>query len=333
MKRREALLLSTVGAVLGLTPAVQAAQKITITVASVEPFQSIPYVAVEKGYFADEGLDVELLPAGGGVATPALISGTVAASGSSASALSAILRGAPLRIVFALSDNPPYRVWAGPDIHTLADLKGKLVGVATRGDTYEIATRIALRNAGIPPDSVGFSPLGSVTNMGAALDNGALAAIVLATGDSAAIQDRGLLKNAHVIADFHGKVLMPYAGIAVSEKLYYGDPVLAKNMLRAMVKAGRYIKAFKAETVAILGKYQKPVADPQATAAEYDDLMRAITRDFTISNAEAAPDLDVRASLINLPKDKIPPIDKIYDFSVVHAVNSELDAKHWKPTR
>ena len=41
----------------------------------------------------------------------------------------------------------------------------------------------------------------------------------------------------------------------------------------------------------------------------------------------------MRADLIGLPKEKIPPIDKIYDFSLVRAINAELDATRWKPSR
>jgi len=49
-------------------------QKITITYASNDANQSAPLVAQQKGYFAAEGLEVELTYAGGGTATPALAS-------------------------------------------------------------------------------------------------------------------------------------------------------------------------------------------------------------------------------------------------------------------
>ena len=37
--------------------------------------------------------------------------------------------------------------------------------------------------------------------------------------------------------------------------------------------------------------------------------------------------------LLDIPKDKIPPVNKIYDFTLAHQVNAELDASHWKPSK
>ena len=58
------------------------------------------FVAVEKGYFREQNLSVEYIRAGGGVATPALLSGDLHLSTSAGSALSAGLRGGPLKIVY-----------------------------------------------------------------------------------------------------------------------------------------------------------------------------------------------------------------------------------------
>ena len=331
MNRTEALLFGALIAVAGLTPAAEGAQAIKLTVPSTEVEQAAFFIAAQKGYFAAEGLDVELVFAGGGVSTPALMSGTIQGSGSSASALSPILRGAPLRIVMVFEDTPAYKIWATPDIHTLADLKGKSVGINTRGDTFEIATRLALKAAGIPPDAVGFTPLG-FAGAGAALASGALPAVVLSTASAIAMQDQGQLKNAHVLADYFHKVHMPYAGFAVSEKLLTDYPILAKRIVRAIVKGMRYEKRFKNGTVAILAKYQKP-PHIHASEVQYDEFESAVTRDLTVSDEVIASDLEVRAALLGIAKDQIPPIDKIYDFSIVRAVNAELNASHWVPTR
>jgi ABC-type nitrate/sulfonate/bicarbonate transport system substrate-binding protein len=331
MKRGEVMLLGALAAVARATPAVAAEQKIAITVPTTEPDNGAYFVAARKGYFAAEGLDVELVFASGGTATPGLLAGSVDGSASSASALTAILRGAALRIVLVFNDTPTYKLWATNDIRTLADLKGKSVGVASRGDTLEIATRLALQAAGIPPDSVGYTPLGFASTIPAAFQSGALPAVVLSTGRAVAMTEAGQLKGAHVLVDFFGNVHMPYNGFVMTEKLLYGDPVLAKKMVRAIVKGARYAKAFKHQTVAIVGSYQK-VTEVRASEVEYDEFTRAVSRDFTVSNELIAGDLAVRAGLIGLPKDQIPPIDKVYDFSIVRAVNAELDASHWRPT-
>jgi ABC-type nitrate/sulfonate/bicarbonate transport system substrate-binding protein len=242
------------------------------------------------------------------------------------------LRGGPLRIVMVFNDSPPYKIWATSDIHSLADLKGKTIGIGTRGDSNEIAVRLALKAAGVPPDSVSYIPLGAPSNREAAFASGTLPAVVLDTGDVVAMQDRGLLKNQHMIADLSGMVRMPMTGLAVPEKLLSGDPTLLTKMVRAIVEGARYLRAFKNESVAIVGKYQK--ADMlHADAAEYDEFMHSITRDDSVGDALIASDLDVRTGLLGIDKTTIPPIGKIYDFHITRAVNAELDAAHWKPKR
>lgn len=330
-KRSGAALFAALLSLWGLTPAAEAVQKITITVPSVEVSDAGYFVAVQKGYFAAEGLDVDLVFAGGGTATPGLLSGTIDGSASPASALSAIMRGAPLRIVLIFTSSPTYKLWAIADIHSLADLKGKSIGIATRGDTYEIATRLALKAAGVPPDSVGYTPLGFGAAVGAAFGSGSLSAVVLSTSAAVAMQEQGELKTAHVIADYFGKVHMPWDGFAMSEREISGDPILAKKVVRAIVKGMRYTKAFKDQAIAVVGKYQK-VPHPHASAVDYDEFMRALTPDYTVGKDVIASDLEVRAGLLNIPADKIPPIAEIYDFSIIRAVNAELDASHWKPT-
>jgi ABC-type nitrate/sulfonate/bicarbonate transport system substrate-binding protein len=309
-----------------------AAQSIKITVPTVTPADAAYFIAAQKGYFAAEGLDVEFVFAGGGTAVPALMSGTVDGSASGAAALSAILRGAPLRVVLVFTESPAYQVWAQPDIHSLADLKGKNVGVNTRGDTFEIAMRLALQAAGIPPDSVGYTPVGFGSQVSAAFDSGALSAAIITSGNVIQMRQLGQFKNAHMIADFYGKVHMPWNAFAMSEKVLYGNPVLAKKMLRAIVKGARYMKVFKSEAIAMTEKYQKDI-NLSADQADFTEFLSELTPDWTIGNDLVASDLGVRAGLLNVPKDQIPPIAKVYDFGLVRSINAELDASHWKPTR
>jgi ABC-type nitrate/sulfonate/bicarbonate transport system substrate-binding protein len=78
------------------------------------------FVAIEKGYFREQNLNVEYIRAGGGVATPALMSGELHLSTSAGSALSAGLRGGPLKIVYTNLSRPSYKfISTKPEIQTL----------------------------------------------------------------------------------------------------------------------------------------------------------------------------------------------------------------------
>ena len=313
------------------TVAADAPQKLTLTVATYEVFQGPYLIATQKGYFAAEGLDVNILFAGGGTATPALISGSVDGSASSAAALSAILRGAPLRIVLVFGNTPIYNIWGQPSIHSLADFKGKAIGVATRGDTFEVAARLALLKAGINADAVGYTPIGSGDSGSAAFESGALAGVVLSTSQSAQLLDKGQLKNAHIVARLKGNIHMPFDGFVVQAKMLTDNPALAHKIVRAIVKGSRYIRAFKTQTEAILNKYD-PSETVTAMNDDYDEFVNSSAPDLTVSTADAQSDLDIRAALLGVPKDQVPALDHVYDFSLVRSVNAELNASRWKPT-
>ena len=311
-------------------PIIAADTSLTISLPSIDMGDAPYLVAQQKGYFAAEGLHVDFTYAGGGIATPGLIAGSVQGSASGSAALSAILHGADLRVIAVFDDSPAYQLWARNDIRTLDDLKGKAIGIATRGDTFEVSTRLVLQGAGFPPDAVAYTPLGFAAGAGAAFAGGGLPAVVLSRSEARELRDRGQLKNAHQLLDYYDKLKMPMDGFAVSEKLLADSPDLARRMTRAIVKGARYMLANKSATVAIVAQYQKD-ALPSAITDDYDLFVRAFVPTLTIPNDLAAKDLLVRATMAGVPSDQIPPLDKTYDFSLVRSIDAELDAGHWKP--
>src|SRR5690348_6738253 len=105
-------------------PAARAADKVTVTYASFDALYAPYFLARDHGYFAKQDIDIELMQAGGGTSTPALIAGSVQFSSSSGSAITAILRGAKLKVIMTLAVSLPWKLWAtSPEIKTLADLK------------------------------------------------------------------------------------------------------------------------------------------------------------------------------------------------------------------
>ena len=88
------------------------------------------FVAIEKGYFREQNLYVEYIRAGGGVATPALLSGELHLSTSAGSALSAALRGGPVKIVYTNLSKPSYKfISTKAGIQSLKDLVGKKIAI------------------------------------------------------------------------------------------------------------------------------------------------------------------------------------------------------------
>lgn len=320
-------------AILGLSSltSVQAAEKVRMTMAAQSGNYAPYLVAIDKGYFAEEGFNVEVVKAGGGTATPALISGDVDVSTSGASALSAILKGAPLRLVFFPWDRPTYQIWStNKDIKKLEDLKGKAVGILSRGDTFEVGTRLVLMRRGLNPNMIGYTPLGYGSGRIAAISKGSLPAAVLSRRDVEALRGSGALQRGNMLVDMYEEVRMPYTGIAVSAKAISSNRDRVKKILRACVKGFRYTAAHADPTIDILTKYEKKI--PRAVLAkEYPYIIKSKSEDGTVTEAIQRQEAEMRAAVVKVAKNKIPSLNKIYDFSLVKEINAELDASGWKP--
>src|SRR5918912_225389 len=135
------------------------------------------WYALDTGAFAARNLDVDAqLVAGGANTMAALLAGQLElADVGGSEALSAVASGADLVVVATLAPVYPYVFEVIPDIKTTEDLIGKKIGVATLGGSADVATRVALRSAGLDPDQdVTIVATGSAQNRTAALASGAI---------------------------------------------------------------------------------------------------------------------------------------------------------------
>ena len=144
----------------GAAKAVCAAKKITIAVPVTPPnvVHLTPYVAEALGYFKDENLTVELVRFEGGVGSlRASASGGITLAGTSAEpVIDGIANGAEVKVVYSYAPAVDVSFVVGPGIKTLADLKGKKMGVQEPGGFADVMTRIVLKKAGIDPKDVTF---------------------------------------------------------------------------------------------------------------------------------------------------------------------------------
>jgi len=311
-----------------LLDAAQAADKVKISYVVPTIEYAALLLGVDKGYFAAEGIEVELVQAGGGVATPALIAGDLQFSGSPSVAISAVLKGAHLKVLFVGEDHSAFQLWAQPEIKTFEDLKGQPVGIISRGDTTEIGLRYILAKRNLPDDFIAYTPLGTGTPRVAALMSGSFPAALINAGEVRDMEKAGKLGKLHLLIDLHKEVHMTFGGYATSDALIQSNPDLVRRTVRALFKGLTLAKASRDETIATLVKHG---STEDAAATSYDIFSPTLSPTAIVSDENQAFELKLRAHMLGIAANDVPPPERFFDFSFVKQAAAELKAEGWKP--
>ena len=286
------------------------------------------FVAIDKGYFAQEGIEAELVQAGGGVATPALIAGDLQFSGSPSVALSADMKGAHLKAIFVGSDQSGFQLWVQPEIKTLEDLKGKQIGIISRGDTTEIGMRYILAKHNLPDDFLAYTPMGPGIARVAAIQSGNFPGALIDTSDVSDMRKAGKIGKLHMLIDLNKEVHMVFGGYATSDALIASNRDLVHRVVRGLMKGLAVVRSDRASTVASLVKHG---ASQDAAEQNYTDFADTMSPTAVTSDADQALELKVRAEMLGVDPKTLPTPSAFFDFSFVKEAAAELKKENWKP--
>lgn len=277
------------------------------------------FIAKELGFYQDEGLNIEIIAMPGGLATQALVAGDLHFSTSSGSSLNASLRGIKLKVVYVNLDRPLYRLWSWRDeIRKVADLRGRGIGVASRGDTMEGAANLLLRKHGMDPArDVIWIALGTGGRLTSLLTKN-VDSVVLGFSDSHLLQTRN--HPVHEIANIGKEIKMLYTGLAAAEELLIKRPDLPRRFIRATVKGREYLKRYKSQSLALGKKYDRSPDDVRS--ADYDATMEMMTLDGTEDLETQKSDIDIGRRALGIQKEVMP--QEVFDFRFVREVYKEL---------
>ena len=277
------------------------------------------FIAKELGFYQDEGMNIEIIAMPGGLATQALVAGDLHFSTSSGSSLTASLRGIKLKVVYVNLDRPLYRLWSWRDeIRKVTDLRGRGIGVASRGDTMEGAVNLLLRKHAMDPvRDVIWIALGTGGRLTSLLTRNVDSA-VLGFSDSHLLQTRN--HPVHEIANIGKEIKMLYTGLATTEELLVKRPELLRRFLRATVKGREYLKPYKSQSLALGKKYDR--APDDVRSANYDATMEMMTADGTEDLETQKSDIDIGRRALGIQKEIAP--QEVFDFRLVREVYKEL---------
>jgi NitT/TauT family transport system substrate-binding protein len=252
-----------------------ARESLRVGFANVAAAHAPLYVALESGAFARHGLDVELTNLGSSLASQAaLVSGDVLAAGVGGSAtITAMLAGADVGIVAVIFDTVPYQVLSTPEVATIADLRGKTIGINRFGGAADFVTRYLLRQAGVDPEHEAvILQVGAQPERVAALRNGAIQATLVDPPFQALAEREGL----RIIADTAELDLAyPLDVLAVNRGWLRADRDQARRVLQSVVEGARLFKSDRELGLRTLQRWLK-LEDSALLEATYAYFTRAM---------------------------------------------------------
>ncbi len=215
------------------------------------------FVALDKGYYAAEGLDVEMAEGSGAETVVKMVGlGTdTIAYGPATVVAEAISQGLPVKVVAVYQPEVPIGVASFPDVHlqTPKDLEGKRLGVST-GETFaNLVTAFATRN-GVDPGKINTIQMNASARasqfMAHKLD---VVSLYLSNELPLFEKKAGVKFNVLRIADFGLKVMG--ASFWVNDKFAKDHPDIVRKLLRATAKGYLEAKANYKAAAEIMDKH------------------------------------------------------------------------------
>jgi NitT/TauT family transport system substrate-binding protein len=299
----------------------QAPQKAVITYSSRSIASVDLFIAQERGFFREEGLEPQLVQVRATAAIAAIVSGDVDALGSVGSAIRAIQRGAPVKTLAVSLRRPLFWLVTRPELKSFRDLKGKVIGTTTLGGSQHTAGIRMLRRAGLDPDKdVTVVLAGDVPTQLQALVSGSIQIGILSPPTVILARDKYKM---NVLANAMEEFTSLQNGLAVQEKNLKEKRDFAKRILRARAKGNRYFHQNERSSAEVLAKVLS--VDMPTALETYRISKAAFTTDGIPSDDEIREYLKMDAQILGLPAPMAP--EKIFDFSLQREVNRELGLK------
>ena len=284
------------------------------------------FVARDRGFYKQEGLDVQLIQMPGGIAIQALVAGGLDFSTVVAGGLSAAIRGAPLINIYNTFYRPMWWIYAKPEIRDVASLKGKRVAVSGLADSSYIMLEEVLKKNGL--QGGGREVVTVVMGDSPSRFNALLSGTIDATPVTLPYNFRAEDANLRELVSFIKEDLVLLAGgLTMQENLYNKDPALVQTFLRATLKGFIYASENRAGTVQVLAKNIK--ITEQLAAKTYDLGRTAMTPDGSLTEEGQRRAIDMVIKTLGV-KDP-PPAGKLFNFSQTTKIYKELRAEGWKP--
>ena len=270
-------------------------------------------VAQLRGFYREEGLEVETILIRGAVGMQALLGGSVDYTSASGSTIAAAVRGLPVKLVFISSSKPQFDLISQPQIKSVQELKGKIVGISSRGGSNDLMMQMILQKNGLAPNKdVSTIIVGAQEETVLALRTKLIAAALLTPPRPFMLQREGYNRIA-----YSGDYLSTYAngGIGVTDEKIKTNPAEVAAFVRAVVKALQFSRQNRAEMIKMMPGYLG-IKDAVMTEQLYDLYLTRQSVDGSVDENWMKGAIEFTQKTLGGATKEVPP-SQVFDFSFV----------------
>ncbi len=213
-----------------------AADKIRIGYSGVTVSNAMLWVTDEAKLFQKNGIEPQILYLQTTLGQTAMIAGEVDMCVYSGSLLSsARLQGADVVMVTSFLNKPLYRLVVRPEIRTVADLKGKRLGITRFGTVTDSMSRLLVGKLGLDPDKdVSYIQVGDVPILLASLTTGRII-------DGAIIQPpyylKALASGMRVLVNMQDMdISVQQTGLNTTQKFISKNPDVVRRVVKSVIE-------------------------------------------------------------------------------------------------
>jgi NitT/TauT family transport system substrate-binding protein len=307
-------------AIFVLQSSIEAADKVRIAIGSANISQLVFPLAQKRGFFREEGLEAEIILMRGNVPVAALVNGEIDYYSGIGPVVVAAVRGVPVKVVACYVPGSPNVLLARPEIKSVKELKGKTIAVGPFGSNPHLIAKMIVKHSGVDPDKdVKFLSSGPPESRFLAMKEGLAAAAVL----SSPFDFLGKKVGFVVVARAYELFSYPNGGLTASIKKIRERPDEIKHVIKAGIKAARYINQNREGTIQVLMEWLK--TDKETATATYESNSKTFSADGSIPEDGLRLVIEEAKTSANIQRQV--PVSDVTDLTILRAAQMELGIK------
>jgi NitT/TauT family transport system substrate-binding protein len=279
------------------------------------------YVAHRKGFYRDEGIDLEPILMQPSLASTAVLTGDLDYNGAVTGVIGAAVSGRPMKAVLFTVARPLQYLMSKKELKDPRDLKGKKIAGSSPGGTVTFLTKLVLKNIGLDVErDVFLNPMGGTgASRLAALESGVVDAVILESPDNILAQQKGFRE----LLFFGDSIEFPQNGFGTSEKKLKENPDEVFRMLRATLRSLMFIwdKKNRDQVLDVIAREMKPISATMANES-FEQVMRVITKDGSVKPESIQVLIDLVRE--NAKVTRPVTVSQVVDFTLLEKAQKEL---------